>query len=81
MVLDFVNQDFTDDEASAIVEQVADNFSPKSVLVIYIGRRVPAFDNLLKDKNIYYTPANNAVSLMGRVVDSAHMAYALRGGN
>ncbi len=81
LVLDFVNHDFTDDDVSAKVKEVADNFSPKSVLVIYIGRRVPALDNLSKNKKIYYTLANNAVSLMGRVVDSAHMAYALRGKN
>jgi hypothetical protein len=56
------------------------NFSPQSVLVIYIGRRVTAFDNLLSKTNIYYTLANNTVTLMARVVDSAHIAYALRGG-
>jgi hypothetical protein len=80
VVLDFVNHDFTDDEASTIAEQVMNNFSPQSVLVIYVGRRVPAFDNLLNGKNIYYTLANNTVTLMARVVDSAHIAYALRGG-
>jgi hypothetical protein len=80
VVLDFVNHDFTDDEVSTLAEQVMTNFSPQSVLVIYIGRRVTAFDNLLSKTNIYYTLANNTVTLMARVVDSAHIAYALRGG-
>jgi hypothetical protein len=78
VVIDFVNSDFTDEEVSNIVEEVTTNWSSQSALAIYIGRRVEALDDLLRDKQIYFTPANNAVTLMGRVVDAAQMAYALR---
>lgn len=80
LVLDFVNDFFTDESIIEIIKQVADNLAPTSALVIYINRRLSELDDILKAKKVYFTPANNAVTLMGRVVDAAQMAYALRQG-
>lgn len=79
LVLDFFTQEFTNEEKQEIVTQI--RFLPKSALVIYHSFRPPipqkVFD-ILDLQQVYYTPANNPVALIGRVVDAAQMAYALR---
>jgi hypothetical protein len=46
------------------------------VLVIYVNGHIKAINELLsQEKERYYTPANNAVTLMGRVVNAAYVAY------
>lgn len=78
VILDFVNENFQNEDIIRIVEEVSNILSNKSVLVIYINRRVDGLDNFFTDKQIYYTPANNAITLIGRVVDAAQTAYALQ---
>ncbi|MGQ4648926.1 hypothetical protein [Lyngbya aestuarii] len=78
LVLDLVNHQFTEEEVALIVRQIADNFYPKSILVVYVDYRISAVDELLKNKRFYSAPANTPITLMGTVVNSAYMAYALR---
>ena len=83
LVVDFCNRSFVSKEEKEkevvnIVEQVIENLLPQTALVIYVNGRIEGLDNVIKDKKIYFTPANNAITLMGRVVDAAQMAYALQ---
>ena len=83
LVIDFFNRNFAspeekEQEVVNIVEQVIDNLLPQSALVVYVSGYIKGLDNVIKNKQVYFTPANNPVSLIGRVVDSAQMAYALQ---
>jgi hypothetical protein len=86
LVLDFVNKSFTNNEEKEkevldIVKQASENMLPQTALVVYVAGRIEGLDDVLKKKQVYFTPANNAITLMGRVVDAAQMAYALQHGN
>lgn len=81
LVLDFVNQEFTTEQKEEMIAQI--NFLPQSALVIYHPFQPPiplTIFEILNQKQVHYTPANNSVALIGRVVDAAQMAYALRHG-
>jgi hypothetical protein len=71
------------EEIINLIIKIINKSSLKLVLVIYVpspprqGLHPPIFQ-LLDENEIYYTPANNPVSLIGRVVDAAQMAYALQ---
>lgn len=83
LVIDFFNRSFAspeekEEEVVNIVEQVIDNLLPQTALVVYVSSYIKGLDNVIKNKQVYFTPANNPVSLIGRVVDAAQMAYALQ---
>ena len=83
LVIDFFNRIFKDNEEKEkevvnIVEHVIDNLLPQTALVVYVSGYIKGLDNVIKNKQVYFTPANNPVSLIGRVVDAAQMAYALQ---
>ena len=85
LVLDFFTQNFSDEQRLEIVGETINKLSSQSALVIYAppppkGLKPEVF-TVLNDNKVYYTPANSAVALIGRVVDAAHMAYALRNSN
>ena len=80
VVMDFVNGEFPEDEEVIdILTNVADIISERSTIVIYIKRRVDKLDNIFSDRDIYYTPANNVLTLMGRVIDAAQINKAFAG--
>lgn len=85
LVLDFFTQDFSDEQRLEIIRENINKFSSQSALVIYAppppkGLKPEVF-TVLDENQVYYTPANNPVALIGRVVDAAHMAYALHHSN
>lgn len=75
LIMDFVNANFPDDqEVVNILKEVANNIPDKSTIVIYIKRRVAELDSIFSNQDVYYTPANNILTLMGRVIDAAQIA-------
>lgn len=80
VVMDYVNGEFPDDEEVIdVLTKVADKISKRSTIVIYIKRRVNKLDSIFSDRDIYYTPANNVLTLMGRVIDAAQINKAFAG--
>lgn len=68
------NEDILD-----VVKTVANNMQEKTTLVIYVEGRVNGLDEIFDNHSKYYTPANNLVSLMGRVMDAAQITEAAKG--
>lgn len=80
VVMDFVNGQFSDnDEVISILEKVVVIIPEKSTIVIYIKCRVDRLDNTFTNQDVYYTPANNILTLMGRVIDAAQINKAFKG--
>ena len=84
LVLDFLTKDFSEDERARIISNIISIFNQSPVkftLVIYVPfgnkRLSDELQKLLDDNNIFSTPANLPITLMGRVVDAAHMSYAI----
>lgn len=87
-ILDFVNGDFKDNdkdknEILRIIETAAKNMLDKSTLVYFVklrldnGKLYSIFE--AENINIYHTAANNALTLMGRVMDAAQITKASKG--
>jgi hypothetical protein len=79
VVLDLFNSKIAPDQADAIIRAIAQQIPFKrSVLVVYIvGYQSKELNQILADGH-YCVPANSLLSLVGRVVDAAYVADALR---
>lgn len=83
VVLDMVNYQpagnkLEEVELAQILEQVTDRISPNAVLSVYIRGRYGAIETL-GQKIDFYTSTNVPTQLLGNVVNSAYVAYTLRG--
>jgi hypothetical protein len=83
VVLDLVNYspngtELSEVELEQILHEVSDKISPESVLVVYVRGRYKAIENL-GQKISYYTSTNVPTQLLGNVINSAYIAYTLRG--
>ncbi len=77
VIMDFVNSQFSDDEEVInILKKIVAIIPGRSTIVIYIKRRVNELDNIFNNQDVYYTPANNILTLMGRAIDAAQIANA-----
>ena len=83
VVLDLVNYlpnstELSEAALEQILHEAADKIAPESVLAVYVRGRYKAIDTLGQKVN-YYTLANVPTQLLGNVVNSAYIAYTLRG--
>ncbi len=83
VVLDVVNYQPTgssleEAELERILQDVAEKMLPESVLAVYAPKRYDAIDKLRQTIR-YYTSANIPIQLLGNVINSAYVAYTLRG--
>ena len=79
VVMDFVNAEFPDEEVISILNKIVTLIPERSTIVIYIKRRVNELDNVFDNQDVYYTPANNVLTLMGRAIDAAQINKAFEG--
>ncbi|VEP18152.1 conserved hypothetical protein [Hyella patelloides LEGE 07179] len=80
VVMDFVNGQFSDDEeVISILKKIVAIIPERLTIVIYIKRRVNELDNIFNNQDVYYTPANNVLTLMGRAIDAAQINKAFAG--
>jgi hypothetical protein len=65
-------------ELEQVLQDVTDKMSPESVLAVYVRGRYEAIEQL-SQKIAYYTSTNVPTQLLGNVINSAYVAYTLRG--
>ena len=78
VIVDFVNAEFPDEEVISILNKIVGLIPERSTIVIYIKRRVNQLDSIFSNEDVYYTPANNILTLMGRAIDAAQINKALK---
>lgn len=83
VVLDLVNylptgNKLEEAELEQVLQDAIEKMSPESVLAVYVRGRYGAIDNL-GQKIAYYTSTNVPTQLLGNVINSAYVAYTLRG--
>jgi hypothetical protein len=68
----------SEEELERVLQEVTDKMSPESVLAVYVRGRYKAIETL-GQKVSYYTSTNVPTQLLGNVINSAYVAYTLRG--
>jgi hypothetical protein len=72
-VIDFVNGEYSDKEIKQVLSALSPQLQPSSIIVIYVGKSfIEIFK--LKDKTLFFTPANTAITLVGAVASAAAIA-------
>ncbi len=85
-VLDFVNGEYQDNEDDKnkildIINKAANSIPKKSAFIFYVKVHLShaKLNSIFQDIDVYYTPANNVLTLMGRVIDAAQINKAFEG--
>lgn len=82
IVLDWSNYDFSEEQQRQQVDEIIKRTTTSSILIVYIKKRSSVVNELLERSEIdFKIAANNNLSLMGYVVDAAHISAAMQRGN
>jgi hypothetical protein len=72
-VIDFVNGGYSDDEIKQSLATLSPQLQSSSIIVIYVGKPISEIFNL-KEKTLFFTPANTTITLVGAVASAAAIA-------
>lgn len=82
VVLDWANYDFSEEQQRQQVNEIINRAATSSILIVYIKKRSSVVNELLERNEIdFKIAANNSLSLMGYVIDAAHISAAMQRGN
>jgi hypothetical protein len=79
VVLDLHHGELTDNQVEQVINNIATRvpFQQSTLVVYLVGRRSQAL-NELPQQGHYSVPANSPLSLVGRVVEAAYVADAIK---